>query len=390
MNSFFEMTIRVIGGLCSAHALSGRPAFITAAKKIADKMMPAFGYPFPKARVDISSGQAMWNSWFRGAILAEVGSIQLEFRYLSHATGDPKYAEAGDKAMDAIIQASGERGLIPYGLREDRAETSSGGLTMGAMADSYYEYLLKLWIQSGKTEDKFKSQYLKVIRDLPALIKTTAGGMVYVGEMKSPPPPGQWDRLKNTAITPKMEHLSCFIGGNLMLAAHTLPEEDSSREQLAAWGAGITETCHQMYARTPTGLGAEYTMFRDDSQAPNDMYVDPRGCHYLLRPEAIESIYYMHYYTGDPKYRQYAYDMLQALNKYARGPHGFSAIKDVRREDVAGNLKGEEESFFFAETLKYIYLTLAPKRGPVDLEKWVFNTEAHPLPVWSKFDVNKG
>jgi len=258
---------------------------------------------------------------------------------------------------------------------------------MGAMADSYYEYLLKLWLQSGKTEDKYKNQYLKVLRDLPALMRTTRGGMLYVGEMKSPPGGGK--ALTSGSVTPKMEHLACFIGGNLVLAAHTLPKEETDPEQLKQWGDGITETCHQMYARTPTGLGAEYTMFRDESETPNDMYVDPRGCHYLLRPEAIESVYYMHYYTGDPKYRQYAYDMLKSLNKYARGPHGYSAIKDVRREDTAGNLKGEEESFFFAETLKYIYLTLAPKRGPLDLDKWVFNTEAHPLPIWSKFELKK-
>ena len=42
----------------------------------------------------------------------------------------------------------------------------------------------------------------------------------------------------------------CFIGGNLVLAAHTLPKEETDPEQLKQWGDGITETCHQMYART--------------------------------------------------------------------------------------------------------------------------------------------
>jgi len=36
------------------------------------------------------------------------------------------------------------------------------------------------------------------------------------------------------------------------------------------------------------------------------------------------------------------------------------------------------ESFFFAETLKYLYLFFAPKET-LPFEKIVFTTEAHPL-----------
>lgn len=123
-------------------------------------------------------------------------------------------------------------------------------------------------------------------------------------------------------------------------------------------------------------------MFHAD-KSEGDLYLDRQGQHYLLRPEVIESIYYMHYFTVDPKYRDWAYDMLQALNTHARGPYGYSAIKSVRFSDSRGgtsNLKDEEESFFFAETLKYLYLTLAP-RSALDLSHWVLNTEAHPLPI---------
>jgi mannosyl-oligosaccharide alpha-1,2-mannosidase len=242
---------------------------------------------------------------------------------------------------------------------------------MGAMADSYFEYLLKLWIQSGRSEDKFKDQYLKVLRDIPNLLKTTKGGLMFIGETK---------RGLTGPVTDKMEHLTCFMGGNLMLAANTLPDVD---EIWATWAEEITRTCHEMYARSSTGLGPEYAMFRTNAETPDDMYYERQGQHYLLRPEVIESVYYMHYFTGDHKYREWAYDMLKALNKHARAPHGYSALKSVNHDGPPqSNWKGEEESFFFAETLKYIYLILSPKRGPLDLSKWVFNTEAQPLPIW--------
>ncbi len=42
-----------------------------------------------------------------------------------------------------------------------------------------------------------------------------------------------------------------------------------------------------------------------------------------------------------------------------------------------------QQSFFLAETLKYLYLLFSDD-SLIPLDKWVFNTEAHPLPVLSK------
>ena len=118
-------------------------------------------------------GAGLWSGWIRGAILAEVGSIQMEFRYLSEQTGEPKspgalcclqqetadeyalfgdrtaqggggkrsarYADLANRAMDAIVEASGAHGIIPHTLSSDRAMLAGGAFTMGAMADSYYE-----------------------------------------------------------------------------------------------------------------------------------------------------------------------------------------------------------------------------------------------------------
>jgi mannosyl-oligosaccharide alpha-1,2-mannosidase len=272
--------------------------------------------------------------------------------------------------MDAIVEASGAHGIIPHTLSSDRAMLAGGAFTMGAMADSYYEYLIKLWVMSGHApaDEKLKKQWIKAMDELPMLLKTTKGGLTFLGDKKS----------RDAVTSNKMEHLACFVGGNLMLGAHTI-EEGEVDARWRQWGEALTHTCHEMYARTQTGLGAEYSVFRPES-ADNDLFVESGGSHYLLRPEMIESVYYMHYYTGDPKYREWAYAMLQSLNKYAKVQYGYTAIRDVRSSQKPGP-KGEEESFFFAETLKYIYLILSPRQGPLNLDKWVFNTEAHPLPI---------
>merc|ERR1711974_240863 len=103
---------------------------------------------------------------------------------------------------------------------------------------------------------------------------------------------------------------------------------------------------------------------------PND------AAHNLLRPEAVESLYYMHYYTGDPKYRQWGHKIFTAFMKHSKVKYGFSAIRDVR--SVNSVHSDGMESFWLAETLKYMYLLFAP-RNALNLEEFVLNTEAHPL-----------
>jgi len=40
------------------------------------------------------------------------------------------------------------------------------------------------------------------------------------------------------------------------------------------------------------------------------------------------------------------------------------------------------ETFFFAETLKYLYLIFS-EAELIPLDQYVFNTEAHPLKIWN-------
>ncbi|THW93333.1 seven-hairpin glycosidase [Aureobasidium pullulans] len=97
---------------------------------------------------------------------------------------------------------------------------------------------------------------------------------------------------------------------------------------------------------------------------------------YILRPEAIESVFYMYRITGDPHWREAGWQMFQAVHKYTYATYGASAIDDVTK-NVPGQ-EDSEESFWLAETLKYFYL-LFSQEDVVSLDEWVLNTEAHPF-----------
>jgi mannosidase alpha-like ER degradation enhancer 2 len=95
---------------------------------------------------------------------------------------------------------------------------------------------------------------------------------------------------------------------------------------------------------------------------------------YELRPEIVESTYYLWHFTHDPVYRQHAKHMFDDFVKYCRTPVAYAALKSV----VTKEKKDAMESFVFAETFKYYYLTFAAS-STLDFDKVVFNTEAHPL-----------
>merc|ERR1719229_1288605 len=109
-----------------------------------------------------------------------------------------------------------------------------------------------------------------------------------------------------------MDHLACFVPGMLMLGPRNLPQDevDPQWETLAA---EITKTCYQYYKRSPSGLSPEFMRFDD-----NDI-IKPRGdTQNLLRPEVAEAIYYMWYYTGDPEYRNWAFDIFDAFQLHSK------------------------------------------------------------------------
>jgi mannosidase alpha-like ER degradation enhancer 2 len=104
----------------------------------------------------------------------------------------------------------------------------------------------------------------------------------------------------------------------------------------------------------------------------SDMTIVEKG--YALRPEIIESAYYLYHFTKDPRYLDMGRTFFNGIVKYCRTDVAYAALSDVEKKTKADRM----ESFFLAETLKYLYLLFA-QPDTLDLTKVVFNTEAHPI-----------
>ncbi|XP_051267985.1 endoplasmic reticulum mannosyl-oligosaccharide 1,2-alpha-mannosidase isoform X2 [Dicentrarchus labrax] len=369
--NLFETTIRVLGGLLSTFHLTGDQLFLDKAKDLGSKLMPAFKTPskIPFSDVNIGKGTAHPPRWTSDSTLAEVTSIQLEFRELSRLTQDPQYQEVANEVMRLVHKLPGKHdGLVPMFINTNSGQfTHKGVFTLGARADSYYEYLLKQWIQGGKAEDDLLEDYLQAVEGVKKHLvrQTGASRLTFVGE------------LSHNRFNPKMDHLVCFLPGTLALGAHNgLPGDHMDL------AVELTETCHQMYKQMETGLSPEIVHFSLQASDGRDVVVKPADRHNLLRPETVESLFYMYRFTKETKYRDWGWDILQSFNNYTKvSDGGYTSINNVR-DPVNPGPRDKMESFFLGETLKYMYLLFSDDMELLSLDKYIFNTEAHPLPIW--------
>ncbi len=99
---------------------------------------------------------------------------------------------------------------------------------------------------------------------------------------------------------------------------------------------------------------------------------------YKLRPETAESLFVLHQLTGNPVYREWGWEIFKAIEKHCKLQYGYGIYPDVT--SIGASAEDKQESFFLGETMKYLYLLQSPHHG-VSLEKYVFTTEAHPLPI---------
>ncbi|KAJ3208602.1 hypothetical protein HDU82_002201 [Entophlyctis luteolus] len=390
--SVFETTIRIIGGLLAAYDLDGDPEFLKKCVELADLLLPAFDTAngFPLNFLNLSSGVAFdYNGGFRGVGLAAIGSLQLEFQYLTDVTGNPKYAEKVRRISHASIATIDKKpqalyvyeqmqavpqnvpGLFSDWFNTENLEPSGWSFQIGGMADSYYEYLLKVWLSTG---DKKYFDYFKTAANELTSAKSIVEYMVAKSTDQSHVYIPVTDVTKgangllDVVHRSSFPHLACFSGGMFALGG-VAAGEGPQFEKWFETGKQVTETCWQMYEKTQTGLGGD--VVDGDSLIPMDG-------NYKLRPETVESLFYMWRFTHDPIYRHRGWEIAKALEKYCRGEVGFHGLNNVQSTDSQPIDK--QESFFIAETLKYLFL-LFSSDDVIPLEKYVFNTEAHPLSV---------
>ncbi|XP_048577958.1 mannosyl-oligosaccharide 1,2-alpha-mannosidase IA [Nematostella vectensis] len=372
--SVFEMTIRFLGGLLSAYALSGEEVFKVKAKELGDKLLPAFNTPtgIPWAMVNLASGSGHNWGWASGgcSILAEFGTLHLEFVYLSHITGNQVYAKKVHRVREVVDQVQKPNGLYPNYLNPRTGVWGSQHVSLGALGDSFYEYLLKSWIMSGKMDKKARDMYDKAVEAIERMLvqRSRKSNLTYLAEYK-------YGRLEH-----KMDHLACFTAGMFALGA----KESKNEKHYLQLGAELANTCHEAYKRTATGIGPESFRFEGNAEA---VAIRNNERYYILRPEVIEGWFYMWRFTRDTKYRDWAWEAAQNIEKHCRVDGGYSGIRDVTNPNVAHD--DVQQSFFLAETLKYLYMIFSDD-SLLPLDKWVINTEAHPLPVIGKAELPGG
>lgn len=370
--NLFETTIRILGGLLSVYNLTGDQVFLDKASELGDRLMPAFNTPskIPYSDVNIGLGTAHPPRWTSDSTVAEVTSIQLEFRELSRLTKKDKYQAAVDDVMKQIHRLEGKKdGLVPMFINTNSGKFSHLGVyTLGARADSYYEYLLKQWIQGGRKEADLLEDYLQAIEGVTKNLirKSEPNKLTFVGE------------LSHNQFSPKMDHLVCFLPGTLALGVHH--GLSANHMKLAK---ELIETCYQMYAQIETGLSPEIVYFNLNPHNAKDVEVKPADRHNLLRPETVESLFYMYRFTRDKKYQEWGWEIFQNFNKYTRvDTGGYTSINNVQSSENP-EPRDKMESFFLGETLKYFFLLFSDEFNLISLDKYIFNTEAHILPIWT-------
>jgi ER degradation enhancer, mannosidase alpha-like 2 len=334
----FEITIRLLGGLLSSYQLTGDKRLLELADDLGTRLLPAFNSPtgMPYVFVNLKTGRV------RGVESnpAEIGSLLVEFGTLTKLTGKPVYYEKAKRALVEVYNRRSPIGLvgssinIETGKWIDTVSHISGGI------DSYYEYLLKCSIlfQDKDCERMWQSS-------IAALNK-------YVAD---PTPTGLWyaqvDMNTGKRISTHYGALDAFFPAVLALSGDLTRAEqlqESSYKMWTTWGIEPEEFDYMTMKITYPG--------------------------YELRPEIIESTYYLYFFTGLDRYLDMGKTYADSLDKYCKTDAGFAALVNVETKQKRDDM----ESFFLAETLKYLYLLYAPK-STLDLHKVVFNTEAHPM-----------
>ena len=334
----FEITIRLLGSLTACYELTRDKRLLELADDLGRRMLPMFNSPtgMPYEYVDLRTGAVRGNR----SNPAEIGSLLLEYGTLARLTGKQEYY---DKAKRAVVELCKRRS--PIGLVGSEIDVETGkwtDVTAGIMGgiDSYYEYLLKASILFGDQECAHMWQESEAAIN-KYLADQRTNGLWY----------GQADMNTGARTQTYYGSLDAFFPAVLALGGDVKRAAELQDSSYAMWNLAGIEPERLDYAAM--------------------QIVDPS---YALRPEIIESTYYLYHYTHDAKYLAMGQTYFDGLVKYCRTDEGYAALADVRSKEKSDSM----ESFFFAETLKYLYLLYAPE-ATLDFNSVVFNTEAHPL-----------
>ena len=334
----FEITIRLLGGLLSGYQLTGDKRLLDLAEDLGNRLLPVFNSPtgLPYVYVNLRTGET------RGAVTnpAETGTLLLEFGTLSKLTSRPVFFEKAKRALVETFKRRSQLGLVGQSINVETGAWTNTDSHISGGIDSYYEYLWKCWLLFGDKDcrDMWEAS-------IPAVTKYLAdeiGGELWYGHA---------DMRTGRRTETTYGALDAFFPALLAFSGDLARARRLQASSFKMWN---------LYGIEPEILDYK------------TMHVVAGSYH--LRPEIIESTYYLYHYTGDPKYRQRGTKMFDDFVRYCRTESGYAALADVTSKQQLD----EMESFVLAETFKYFYLLFASP-GTLEFDKVIFNTEAHPL-----------
>lgn len=334
----FEVTIRLLGGLLSGYQMTGDSRLFHLADDLGMRLLPAFNTPtgMPYMFVNLRTGKT---SGARSNP-AEIGTLILEFGTLSKLTNKPVYFEKAKRALVELYKRRSKIDLVGEEIDVETGAWVGKASHVGGGIDSYYEYLLKCSRLFGDKD--CASMWKTSIEALNKHLADEAPSGLWYGEV-------DMDSGKRTSS--EFGALHAFFPAVLVLGG------DVKR------GRRLEESCFRMWMLR--GIEPEVLDYRT-------MEIKQPG--YQLRPEIIESAYYLHHATHDDRYLTMGKTFFDAIVARCRTDAGYTTLKSVVTMEKSDLMP----SYFLAETLKYLYLLFAPD-SVLDLDKVVFNTEAHPL-----------
>ncbi|HEV7395052.1 MAG TPA: glycoside hydrolase family 47 protein [Pyrinomonadaceae bacterium] len=336
----FEVTIRLLGGLLSSYQLTGDKRLLRLADDLGRRLLPVFDSPtgLPYRYVNLKTGKV------RGEVSnpAETGTLLIEFGSLSRMTNKPIYYEKAKRALVETYQRRSPIGLVGTWFNVETGKWTDTDSHISGAIDSYYEYLLKCWLLFD--DQDCKRMWLDSITAINKYLadESPSGQRLWYGHT-------DMNIGKRTATT--YGALDAFFPAVLALSGDLKRAEKLQASSFEMWNrAGIEPE--------------EFDYVANKITSPQ----------YHLRPEIIESAYYLFHFTKDARYQREGEQMWNDFVKHCRTDAGYAALKDVVGKEKTDSM----QSFLFAETFKYFYLLFSPPRT-LRFNQIIFNTEAHPI-----------
>jgi hypothetical protein len=400
--SVFETTIRVVGGLLSAHLLASDPdlalwgggsgdggdgeglpcadalnpcedvpclpryegQLLHMADEVTRRLLPAFDTPtgLPYHRINLRTGVV--DPVSRETCTAAAGTFLVEFGLLSRLTGDPTFEAVARRAVTALWQRRSSLGLVGSAIDAVDGNWRTAHTGVGGGIDSWIEYLLKAGILLD--DDELVGMHDSVAASVRRHVQI--GGV--------PPRPSPWpttpagsgvgaDADTGAGAGASGAGGPVFIHGEVSMTEGRRAPRPPHMASLAAFYPGLEVLAGAVgdartHYRPLAALWSRLRVLPEDWAVP-EQAPGPYGRDAPLRPELIESAYHLFTATRDPSLVVQAAAHLTAINEDSRVPCGYASVADVTG---AGALPGRRfrlddrmDSYFIAETAKYLFLT---------------------------------